>query len=126
MQKEIQQFVGPDTYIVGHSIDSDLHALRLVHPRIIDTTQLYPHPKGYPFKHSLKNLCSTILGKEVQKGTGTSGHDSLADATHTMEVICICTSPIHALCSFRNTTSVPTALTVELAMIARDAFLSSI
>ncbi len=87
VQKEIQQFLGPETYIVGHSLDSDLRALRLIHHRVIDTAQLYPHPKGSPFKRSLRNLCSTLLGKEVQEGTGTSGHDSLADATHAMEVI---------------------------------------
>ncbi len=101
VQKEIRQFVGPETYMVGHSIDSDLHALRLVYHRVIDTAHLYPHPKGYPYKRSLKNLCSTLLGKEVQEGTGTSGHDSLADAAHAMEVGVFffqISSPFHSLC----------------------------
>lgn len=49
-QREILSFVGADTYLVGHSLDSDLKALRLVHRRLIDTSELYPSSRGMPFK----------------------------------------------------------------------------
>jgi len=45
---------------VGHSIDSDLRALKLVHRRVIDTAALYPHPKGAPLKQSLKALAKEV------------------------------------------------------------------
>lgn len=49
-QREILTFVDAKTYLVGHSLDSDLRALRLVHRRLIDTSELYPSPRGMPFK----------------------------------------------------------------------------
>lgn len=49
-QREILSFVDDETYLVGHSLDSDLRALRLVHRRLIDTSELYPNPRGIPFK----------------------------------------------------------------------------
>lgn len=49
-QREILSFVDGETYLVGHSLDSDLKALRLVHRRLIDTSELYPNPRGIPFK----------------------------------------------------------------------------
>ena len=62
--------------LVGHSIESDLRALKLVHFRVVDTAALYPHPKGLPFKMSLKGLAKEFLEQEIQQGGGTSGHDS--------------------------------------------------
>lgn len=49
-QREILTFVGAETYLVGHSLDSDLRALKLVHRRLIDTSELYPNSRGTPFK----------------------------------------------------------------------------
>ena len=68
--------VTKDTILIGHSIDSDLRALRMVHGRVIDTSHLYPHPRGPPFKHSLKTLAKEYLSEDIQAGDGTSGHDS--------------------------------------------------
>jgi hypothetical protein len=31
-----------------------------VHRRVIDTAALYPHPKGAPFKQSLKGLAKEV------------------------------------------------------------------
>ncbi|CAM9237230.1 unnamed protein product [Scytosiphon promiscuus] len=73
-QREILSFVGPETYLVGHSLDSDLKALRLVHRRLIDTSELYPSPRGMPFKNGLRVLSKTVLGRAIQGGD--SGHDS--------------------------------------------------
>lgn len=49
-QREILTFVGPETYLVGHSLESDLRALKLIHRRLIDTSELYPSPRGTPYK----------------------------------------------------------------------------
>lgn len=37
--------VGAGDTLVGHSLENDLKALKLVHLRCLDTAVLYPHPK---------------------------------------------------------------------------------
>ncbi|OQS06392.1 exonuclease, partial [Thraustotheca clavata] len=66
------------TILVGHSLDSDLKALRLVHLRVADTAILYPHHRGFPFKPSLKTLARTFLQETIQDQA--EGHDSAQDA----------------------------------------------
>ncbi|CAM9617164.1 unnamed protein product, partial [Hapterophycus canaliculatus] len=83
-QREILSFVGPETYLVGHSLDSDLKALKLVHRRLIDTSELYPSPRGTPFKNGLRVLSKTVLGRAIQGGD--SGHDSSEDAFASLEL----------------------------------------
>lgn len=72
------------TIIVGHSLESDLKAARLVHATIIDSALLYPHEKGFPHKHSLKYLADLHLGKSIQEG---EGHDSIEDAVIALELV---------------------------------------
>ncbi|CAN0472990.1 unnamed protein product [Ascophyllum nodosum] len=45
-QAEILEFVGAETYLVGHSLESDLRALKIVHRRLIDTSELYPSTRA--------------------------------------------------------------------------------
>eukprot|EP00752_Nemacystus_decipiens_P005224 g4742.t2 len=83
-QREILSFVGAETYLVGHSLDSDLKALRLVHRRLIDTSELYPSSRGMPFKNGLRVLSKTVLGRGIQGGD--AGHDSGEDAFASLEL----------------------------------------
>ena len=79
---------------MGHSLDSDLKALRLVHHKVLDTTALYPNTRGLPFKSSLKSLVAEILnvsiqdsnGDEEEKGEASTGHDSIQDASFALEL----------------------------------------
>lgn len=64
--------------LLGHSLESDLRALHLRHPYCIDTSLLFPHPRGPPMKSGLKYLSKQWLGREIQSGEG--GHDSEEDA----------------------------------------------
>ena len=50
----MSKVVGPDTFIIGHSLDSDFRALGISHQKVIDTAVLYPHTRGLPFKNSMK------------------------------------------------------------------------
>jgi len=45
VQKLLAWFINVDTLIIGHSLDSDLHALKLAHSCVCDTSALYPHHK---------------------------------------------------------------------------------
>nr|CAD7442451.1 unnamed protein product [Timema bartmani] len=73
------------TILVGHSLDSDFKALKIVHNTVVDTSVMFPHRMGPPFKRSLKNLAQEILMKVIQEDVG--GHDSSEDAVAAMELV---------------------------------------
>lgn len=91
VQKELLHILHPRTILIGHSLNSDLTALRLTHPFIIDTALIYPHPRGPPLKSSLKWLAQRYLNREIQKGHGTTGpgagHDSIEDARACLDLV---------------------------------------
>lgn len=77
----------PDTPLIGHAIDNDLNACRIIHPTIIDTVLLYPHPRGrLPNRMSLKTLARKFLDRDIQTG-GERGHDSKEDAIATGDLV---------------------------------------
>lgn len=55
------------TILVGHSLDSDLKALKLIHNVVIDTSVLFPHKMGPPKKRALKTLCIENLKRIIQE-----------------------------------------------------------
>ncbi|KNH06382.1 small RNA degrading nuclease 5-like protein [Perkinsela sp. CCAP 1560/4] len=71
-----ERFLFEDTILIGHSLDNDLHALRIEHSRVIDTSILYKHPRGLPTRHSLRYLALRHLSRKIQ----SSSHDSVEDA----------------------------------------------
>lgn len=85
IQKELLELITPRTILVGHSLNSDLNAMKLTHPFIIDTGILFPHPRGPPYKQSLKWLAQKYLHREVQKGA--SGHDSVEDSKTCLDLV---------------------------------------
>ncbi|WOO85734.1 Exonuclease GOR [Vanrija pseudolonga] len=80
-------FIGPDTVIVGHGLENDLRALRLLHSKIIDTAILFPHDKGPPYRRALRDLVKEKLGFFIQDRTNESGHSSLEDAKAALDVL---------------------------------------
>ncbi|KAI7673574.1 hypothetical protein D0864_03772 [Hortaea werneckii] len=87
IQKKLLSILTPQTILVGHSLNSDLNALKITHPYIIDTALLYPHPRGPPLKSSLKWLAQKYLSREIQKGHGSTGHDSVEDAKACLDLV---------------------------------------
>lgn len=80
-------FLQPDTPLIGHAIDNDLNACRIIHPVIIDTVLLYPHPRGrLPSRMSLKTLAHRHLDRDIQMG-GDKGHDSKEDSLATGDLV---------------------------------------
>lgn len=55
------------TILVGHSLESDLKALKMIHDVVVDTSVLYPHKMGPPKKKALKTLCIDHLKKIIQE-----------------------------------------------------------
>eukprot|EP01038_Epipyxis_sp_PR26KG_P006799 gene6799-9314_t len=75
----LRQLISSNTIIVGHSLECDLKVLRVKHARVIDTTALFPHHKGLPYKYSLKKLANDFL-KTIIQDDKEGGHDSIQDA----------------------------------------------
>ena len=83
----LKSILTPHTILVGHSLDSDLTALQITHPFIIDTSILFPHPRGPPIKSSLKYLANKYLNREIQRGHGSTGHNSIEDALACLDLL---------------------------------------
>jgi RNA exonuclease 1 len=77
MTEVLPLVMGPQTLLVGHSLENDLLKLRLDHPRILDTSILYPHNKGPPYRMALRDLSRVHLQQFLQEGS--DGHDSYED-----------------------------------------------
>ncbi|KAL8797244.1 MAG: hypothetical protein Q9182_007228 [Xanthomendoza sp. 2 TL-2023] len=69
----------PTTPLIGHALENDLNAVRILHPIIVDTALLYPHPRGLPLRFGLKMLMKKHLSRDIQTA-GSQGHDSKEDA----------------------------------------------
>ena len=76
------QHLSPQTPLIGHGLENDLNAVRIVHPTIIDTALLYPHIAGLPYRNGLKALMLKHLGRHIQVVSDEKlrGHDSKEDA----------------------------------------------
>ncbi|KAH9888264.1 hypothetical protein F4778DRAFT_755675 [Xylariomycetidae sp. FL2044] len=85
IQAKLLEILHPRTILVGHSLESDLHALRLTHPFIVDTSIIFPHARGQPLRNSLKFLSQRFLRREIQKGM--AGHDSREDAIACLDLV---------------------------------------
>ncbi|KAI9845361.1 MAG: RNA exonuclease 3 [Thelocarpon superellum] len=67
--------LSPTTPIIGHGLENDLNAVRIIHPTVVDTALLpvFRHSRGLPFRHGLKYLVSKHLDRDIQMdGPATS------------------------------------------------------
>jgi len=89
-ESKVVALFGPkpqNTFLVGHSLENDLKALRLPHERCIDTALLYPlrvNVQGPPSKSSLRALTARYLQRAIQQSD--AGHDPGEDAVAAMEL----------------------------------------
>lgn len=74
----LNEIMDKNTILVGHGLENDLNAMRILHNRVVDTAILYPKHKVTPqMRFLLKYLCFTYLGRTIQTGEHDSGEDSL-------------------------------------------------
>lgn len=89
--QEVQQhlltnlIIDSRTILIGHSLSSDLRALKLAHPRCIDTSVCFQHSRGPPSKPGLKWLTQKWLGREIQISGGAIGNGSGGRVGHCPE-----------------------------------------
>lgn len=86
VQSDLTGFINADTILIGHGLENDLRALRIIHSTVIDTAVTFPHYYGLPFKRSLKSLTSCFLKRDIQCA-GVAGHNSVDDARACMELM---------------------------------------
>lgn len=85
VQRELINIITDDTILIGHGLNNDLRVLKILHEKVIDTSSLFPHERGYPYRHSLKNLAKNILKVNIQ--STSNGHNSHEDATTAMQLV---------------------------------------
>jgi RNA exonuclease 1 len=88
VQQHIIQLLNvvPTPILLGHSLESDLRALKICHPRCIDTALIYNHPRGRPLKPGLAWLTKKWCGREIQN-RGEGGHDPEEDARACLDLL---------------------------------------
>lgn len=85
VQKDLLNLFDANTILIGHGLDNDLRVLRIVHKTIVDTSVIFSHSTGYPYRRSLKNLTKSFLKRDIQ--CGDMGHSSFEDSRACLELI---------------------------------------
>lgn len=86
VHKALLELIDKDTIIVGHSLEWDFRSLKFAHPYIIDTSFIFQHTRGPPYKPGLKWLAHKWLKREIQKND-VLGHDSIEDALTCIDLL---------------------------------------
>nr|XP_060485733.1 RNA exonuclease 1 homolog [Panthera onca] len=85
VQAVLLSMFSADTVLIGHSLESDLLALKVIHSTVVDTSVLFPHRLGLPYKRSLRNLMADYLRRIIQDNV--DGHSSSEDASACMHLV---------------------------------------
>ncbi|XP_076110513.1 uncharacterized protein LOC143079167 [Mytilus galloprovincialis] len=85
VQAVLLSLVTDKTILMGHSLESDLTAVKITHGTVVDTSLVFPHRLGKPYKRALRTLMAEYLQKIIQDDVG--GHDSMEDAASCLELM---------------------------------------
>uniref|UniRef100_A0A0X3NLZ0 RNA exonuclease 1 homolog n=1 Tax=Schistocephalus solidus TaxID=70667 RepID=A0A0X3NLZ0_SCHSO len=85
IQLELLHLIDEDTILIGHSLESDLVALKLIHNKVVDTSIVFPHRLGLPYKRALRTIAAEVLQQIIQQDE--AGHDSREDAIACMRLM---------------------------------------
>ena len=70
LHEDLGKIMDSDTILVGHSLENDLNAMKVIHERVIDTSVLFMRRNGSKIK--LKTLANQILKRNIQVGSHCS------------------------------------------------------
>ncbi|XP_053709584.1 RNA exonuclease 1 homolog isoform X1 [Synchiropus splendidus] len=85
VQAVLLSMFSAESILLGHSLESDFLALKLIHSSVVDTSIVFPHRLGLPYKRALRNLMAEHLKRIIQDSV--DGHDSSEDACACMELM---------------------------------------
>eukprot|EP00095_Tigriopus_kingsejongensis_P007694 maker-scaffold142_size315517-snap-gene-0.17 protein:Tk07694 transcript:maker-scaffold142_size315517-snap-gene-0.17-mRNA-1 annotation:"rna exonuclease nef-sp-like isoform x4" len=86
VQNALRDLLPPDAIWVGQSLNSDLHALKMMHPYVIDTSVIFNITGQRPRKTKLSVLSALFLGQSIQN-QGKHGHNPIEDAQAAMKLV---------------------------------------
>ncbi|CCH44973.1 Apoptosis-enhancing nuclease [Wickerhamomyces ciferrii] len=81
LQNKLCNIIGVNDILVGHALQGDLRALKLRHPKIVDTRTLYEDVSS---PKSLKSLAVVYLGENIQRSKRK--HDPVEDFRASMSL----------------------------------------
>lgn len=84
VQADIQKLLPADAILVGQSLHSDLMAMRMMHPYVIDTSVIFNISGDRRRKSKLQTLAHEFLGEAIQKNP--LGHDSIEDCSASLKL----------------------------------------
>ncbi|KAL1500911.1 hypothetical protein ABEB36_006330 [Hypothenemus hampei] len=85
VQKELRKLLPNDAILVGQSLANDLHALKMMHPYVIDTSVIFNVSGDRQRKTKLKILANEFLNVQIQ--SGNKGHCSSEDSLACMKLV---------------------------------------
>ena len=83
VQKDLKELLPSEAILVGQSLNSDLAAMRMLHPYVIDTSVIYNLSGDRKKKTKLSVLSEMFLGEKIQT-EGRRGHNPEEDAVAAM------------------------------------------
>ncbi|GAW23451.1 hypothetical protein ANO14919_130100 [Xylariales sp. No.14919] len=90
-RSELWKYIDDRTILVGHALEHDLGALRMIHPRVVDSSILSEIAVGgRRVRFGLQELSSELPRIEIRKG-GEGIHDCMEDVLAAREVVLFCT-----------------------------------
>ncbi|KAJ7228576.1 ribonuclease H-like domain-containing protein [Mycena pura] len=87
IRQSLDNLINTDTVLIGHGLDNDLNTLRIIHHVNVDTSIMFKHSAGPPYRKALKDLAKEHLGLTIQSGGGSVGHSSLEDSIATLDLV---------------------------------------
>ncbi|XP_044269439.1 RNA exonuclease 5 [Tribolium madens] len=84
VQEDLRRILPADAILVGQSLGNDLHALKMMHPYVIDTSVIYNITGDRVRKTKLKTLTEEFLSERIQEGKG--GHCSTEDSMASLKL----------------------------------------
>lgn len=84
VQQEVRALLPADAILVGQSLQSDLFAMQMMHPYVIDTSCIFNLSGERRMKSKLQALTLEFLGEIIQHNP--LGHDSIEDCTSSLKL----------------------------------------
>lgn len=84
VQEDIRKMLPGDAIIVGQSLNNDFHALKMMHPYVIDTSIIFNLTGNRNRKTKLKTLSMEFLSESIQEGS--KGHCSTEDSLASLKL----------------------------------------
>ncbi|XP_050096183.1 uncharacterized protein LOC126578040 [Anopheles aquasalis] len=85
VQRDIRALLPPDAILIGQSLNSDLDAMQMMHPYVIDTSIVFNVTGNPATKTKLQVLSKKFLERNIQ--CGTDGHNPIEDCSACLALV---------------------------------------